>query len=336
MMMFPAYSTLMHEGDGRARHTVERTNDLDAIVGAVTDVYCEHTVNLKSASFDARLTIEGSDVQPVVSLQYGAPVSIDAGRFPNLLLMMTAQSGAARVVQNGTPATWKAGQIMPLSPERETLLDFDRAFAQKSLRVDIERLEQVCAAWLGYPLERPIAFDLQAVPEPFERIWRDSIALAISLAAAPGSASRRARATFDEFLISAILNSIPHNFSAELAKPAPASTPRLVTTAKQMFADGVAADVGVMQVASALGVSVRSLQAGFRNAGETTPSAWLRKLKLQAAQKALTDEACSVSVTDIAFRFGFSHPGRFSAAYQTLFGESPVVTLRRNRRRRQA
>jgi len=188
----------------------------------------------------------------------------------------------------------EAGQIMPLSPERETILDFDRAFAQQSLRVDIERLERICATWLGYPLERPIAFDLQAVPKPFERIWRDSIAVAISLAAAPGSASKQARAAFDEFLISAILNSIPHNFSAELAKPAPASAPRLVTTAKQMFDDGVDAGVGVMQVANALGVSVRSLQAGFRNAGETTPSAWLRKLKLQAAQKALTEEACSV------------------------------------------
>jgi AraC-like DNA-binding protein len=35
------------------------------------------------------------------------------------------------------------------------------------------------------------------------------------------------------------------------------------------------------------------------------------------------------SITDIAYRFGFTHLGRFAAYYKKRFGVSPSATLRR-------
>jgi transcriptional regulator GlxA family with amidase domain len=37
------------------------------------------------------------------------------------------------------------------------------------------------------------------------------------------------------------------------------------------------------------------------------------------------------TVTTVALRYGFAHLGRFSAYYQSSFGEAPSMTLRRGR-----
>jgi transcriptional regulator GlxA family with amidase domain len=64
-----------------------------------------------------------------------------------------------------------------------------------------------------------------------------------------------------------------------------------------------AASIAVSDVAAHLGISLRSLQASGAEA----------------------------NVTMVALRYGFSHLGRFSAQYQSAFGEAPSATLRRSR-----
>jgi AraC-like DNA-binding protein len=49
-------------------------------------------------------------------------------------------------------------------------------------------------------------------------------------------------------------------------------------------------------------------------------------LARRALREAATD---ATSVTDVATRYGFWQLGRFAVEYQSLFGESPSATLRR-------
>ena len=46
-------------------------------------------------------------------------------------------------------------------------------------------------------------------------------------------------------------------------------------------------------------------------------------------RRALLAAPAESTVTEIAIRFGFWHLGRFSAGYQTIFGELPSATLAR-------
>jgi transcriptional regulator GlxA family with amidase domain len=73
------------------------------------------------------------------------------------------------------------------------------------------------------------------------------------------------------------------------------------------------------------------LQTGFRQWRATTPNAFLRKIRLQLVRDELLRSGEETQVTRVALRHGFSHLGRFSAFYQSTFGEVPSATLRRSR-----
>jgi len=86
----------------------------------------------------------------------------------------------------------------------------------------------------------------------------------------------------------------------------------------------------VVEVADALGVSTRALQQAFRGYAGITPHQYLLARKLHLARRHLTRASAIRSpVTDAAISSGFTHFGRFSGYYRSLFGEAPRETLAR-------
>jgi AraC family ethanolamine operon transcriptional activator len=51
--------------------------------------------------------------------------------------------------------------------------------------------------------------------------------------------------------------------------------------------------------------------------------------RIHLVRRALSAAVAEATVTEIATHFGFWHLGRFSAGYQTIFGELPSTTLAR-------
>jgi AraC-like DNA-binding protein len=60
-----------------------------------------------------------------------------------------------------------------------------------------------------------------------------------------------------------------------------------------------------------------------------TPGQYLRRVRLAGAHADLAagDPTAGDTVAAIAARWGFTHPGRFAAAYRTAYGISPRRTL---------
>ncbi|MBO4253866.1 helix-turn-helix transcriptional regulator [Streptomyces griseorubiginosus] len=86
----------------------------------------------------------------------------------------------------------------------------------------------------------------------------------------------------------------------------------------------------VADIAAAAHVTVRALQYAFRRHLDTTPLAHLRRIRLAHAHQELTDAdpTRGATVTDVAARWGFHHPGRFATLYRQAYGRSPQRTLR--------
>jgi transcriptional regulator GlxA family with amidase domain len=82
-----------------------------------------------------------------------------------------------------------------------------------------------------------------------------------------------------------------------------------------------------------VGISVRSLEAAFREWRQTTPTQFYRHVRLAAARAELSLGSCTATVGTVALNHGFPHLSRFAAQYRAAFGENPRQTLLRARTR---
>lgn len=80
------------------------------------------------------------------------------------------------------------------------------------------------------------------------------------------------------------------------------------------------------------GTSRRSLAAIVLERTGKPPGDYLRWRRLHRARSLLTQPEDGMTVTDVAYRLGFWHLGRFAAAYARAFGEQPSRTLDRARK----
>ncbi|KUN03387.1 transcriptional regulator [Streptomyces yokosukanensis] len=103
---------------------------------------------------------------------------------------------------------------------------------------------------------------------------------------------------------------------------------RIKTFVRWHLADS---DLTPRAVADAHGISVRYLHRLFE-AENTTVCQWIRELRLQECRRELAGrEPGSASLGQVARRWGFSSPARFSRAFRTSFGLSPTDWLDRER-----
>jgi AraC-like DNA-binding protein len=88
--------------------------------------------------------------------------------------------------------------------------------------------------------------------------------------------------------------------------------------------------VSVADVAAAASVTVRAVQLAFRRHLDTTPLAYLRRVRLaHAHQELLAADPARETVTAVAYRWGFASTSRFAAEYRAAYGVTPSQTLRR-------
>jgi transcriptional regulator GlxA family with amidase domain len=89
-------------------------------------------------------------------------------------------------------------------------------------------------------------------------------------------------------------------------------------------------DTEVADIAEMAGVTVRAIQLAFRQHLDTTPTAYMRAIRLEHAHRQLVDSTPGdgITVTRTAVDWGFANPSRFAAYYRAAYGRPPGQTLR--------
>lgn len=148
----------------------------------------------------------------------------------------------------------------------------------------------------------------------------------------PENISARSTEYFFRTIMVAMLESVPHRYSALLERPVSPAMPRQVKRAIDYMIANIASPINVEDIAQASGVGVRSLQVAFQQFKETTPLNYLRQLRLESVRREfIAGKHDRVSISDVARNWGFTHMGRFSALYREAFGEMPTETLQLTR-----
>jgi AraC-like DNA-binding protein len=87
--------------------------------------------------------------------------------------------------------------------------------------------------------------------------------------------------------------------------------------------------ITLSEIAEAAGVGPRTLQRGFARHLETSPTAYLARIRLRRARGDLlaADPESTATVEAVARRWGFADATRFAVAYRALHGHPPGVDL---------
>jgi len=248
------------------------------------------------------------------------------------LLLQFSLMGEAELTQDGETHVLRPGQLRIVhgdSPLNGRLLPGYRSMLFLVAR---STLTAALSEQLGRRPERPLVFDSTMLDAGCLGDTVQSLTMAMwqnvegaGPAALPGAVTK----TAEDFILSLILWSLPHNYRDELEEHdtvAPYYVRRV-----ERFVQAHARDVlcfgDLVQVS---GVSERTLQDGFRRYRRTTPMSYVRNVRLELARKSLLDAPRQL-VTEVAMDCGFSHLGKFAIDYRERFGERPSETLRRGR-----
>ncbi|MBO6948081.1 MAG: helix-turn-helix transcriptional regulator [Rhodospirillales bacterium] len=94
-------------------------------------------------------------------------------------------------------------------------------------------------------------------------------------------------------------------------------------TIRGYLVDHINEDLSLKEIARELGLSVESMQRAFKTAYNTTIVDFVREYRLHQARQALISEG--ISISEAAYRAGYSNPANFSTAFKRLFGIPPSM-----------
>jgi AraC-like DNA-binding protein len=286
-----------------------------------------------SPTFDATLHAVVTGSVSFGHLHLAATTELELAATAPRFLVVTPVRGRTPALCDASAFDATPERAAVVQPGRPVTLLCPAGTAYLVVGIEQQAVLTLLGRLLGRAVDRALVLDaeLDLTAAPSSR-WNLAVAMLQAELSEHGSLLRSGvgYAPLEEFLISALLYGQPSSYSALLRRPdAPVGHP--ATAAAQAFIEANLPErLTLAAVASAAGVSVRTLQAAFRSELRMTPTAYIRGRRLDRARGDLAGTGgAPATVTTVATRWGITHLGRFAAEYRSRFGESPSETLRR-------
>jgi AraC-like DNA-binding protein len=262
-------------------------------------------------------------------LQYTFDVSYDAEP-QRYLIVSNVISGTIYRVGEGVEETFGPGDLFLICRPDLPYAGVAKSARLRQLTLDPAVLSQVASGMdeaepvrvLSHrPVSRQAALSLQ----------RALGYVRTSVLAAPGLQSDLVVSAASQYLAARVLATFPNTaVTTPTAGDRRDANPDTMRRATSFIEANPDIDLTLTDIARASCVTPRALQLAFRRHLNTTPMAYLRRVRLDHARDDLRSATPGdgQTVTAIAYRWGFPSPSRFAEQYRAAYGEIPSQALR--------
>lgn len=263
----------------------------------------------------------------LLSSTYGPAVEIGCSPPIDLVTVNFVDGGELHVDDGGHTAVADRDHGAVFCFHEDLTMRWTPGLRQLMLTIDKRLVDGHLRTLVDVPLRHPVVF-AGAVNAGLVAAVR-TLVRALELCGRAGPAPVLA-AEIEHGVLTALLLGQRHNYTDAIFSARTLPAPRVVRRVVELVDDAPEKPWTVADLALSAGVSTRSLHAAFRRQLGTSPMSYVRRRRLEHAHDELLDlDPASGKVIDVALRHGFTHTGRFAAAYRAYFGESPSATLRR-------
>jgi AraC-like DNA-binding protein len=231
-------------------------------------------------------------------------------------------------VQQGKVNILQAGQTLLSNPSVGAIFSASEAY-------DLECVGRVRSLYLEIPrAEFAARFNENKIPVAMTMatgrgLGRIAAEFCATLASEGASLDEAVRSRLGNELMDVLALALDMGDKDELSEDATAQKARLRSVKAWIEEHLTDPDLSLEKIAKNNGVSLRHLHYLFRLT-EASVSEWILDRRLQRCYDVLTrPELLSLSVTEVAYRLGFSSSSHFSTVFRKKFGHSPSELRKR-------
>nr|WP_231120026.1 helix-turn-helix domain-containing protein [Mycobacterium colombiense] len=263
----------------------------------------------------------------------GSDVFMDSGEHCSGYRINVVRSGRLKSIHSRVSECTGAGTVAVYQPEGYGAALWVADSRMLGVKIDRDAVEDALGDALGRSLKSQVDFTpITSIDAAPTRSWVNMLTLFAEQFLRPGSLLQQPliAAPYLDSLVRGFLLAIDHPHREAVATGVGQAPPRTIRVAIDIIEDEAHLPTTVSSLAARSHVSVRSLQEGFRSYLGMSPMAYLREVRLRRAHQTLQDaDPTEVTVSSVAYRWGFTNLGRFATAHANRYGETPSVTLHR-------
>ncbi|MBL7259227.1 AraC family transcriptional regulator [Paractinoplanes lichenicola] len=268
----------------------------------------------------------------VGEISYGCDIHVAIADLETSYHVLAPLSGMLRSRHRGTTVLADATRAAVYRPVGDIDLDWPGDCRLLSVKVERGALERELDAALDQQVVTPLLLgDSFNVIDAPGRTWVSLVRLLFGeLRRGDGlSAQPRMATRWRDMVVSGLALTVEHPYGEEPAGMQGPNRPRTVKRTLDAMHAEPWRPFTATDLASIAGVGVRVLQESFRQHVGMSPLTYLRRLRLDGVHDELSrSDPWQVNVSEVAYRWGFTHLGRFAGAYRDRYGVSPSQTLR--------
>ncbi len=310
---------------------VTEASDLGSVFSLLAEA--RGAVRIRSLSEQVGMRLAHDAVGPVGIDHMSFRMDLEADVGPaDVLVFGQVDSGAAGFRADGAERWYARGDIYLAGQPRRCRTSMFRGGEHEQVVIDAALIGQIAETAPGR-VPAPVRFTgYEAVSAQAAGMWKSACAyVRDAVLTCPGAVGQPlVAANAARLLAATTLAAFPNNALADpTTQDRHDGSPATLRRAVAFIDEHAHEDITAADIAAAAFVTIRAVQLAFQRHMDTTPLAYLRRVRLARAHHDLTTaDPATQTVTAIAYRWGFHSSSRFAAAYRQAYGISPCHTLR--------